>query len=303
MKKLIMILLLIPFIVCAQEDEIVNPDLKRHLDGRSVIDTLSDEQLRKIAEDSILLKRMGFSADILEKALELKRQERDAIFNNAPAKMLKEIITVSTDPSAKSPIIYTTPGHETLVNVIDQTGEPWPIVLASSGNSLLFKTEAIEEHVFKNVFRLSSLERVGSSNITLLLEDKSLSLTIRVKNSKEKYHPQPILQITEVGPNGTQSKYRGRTSAIRNDSVMKNLMYGVAPKGYEKLITSDSKVTAWKGNEGELYIKTKLHPINPAPVSSYSGPNGYSAYEIELWPILVMSDDNGIEHQINIVEE
>ncbi|MGP5159771.1 DotH/IcmK family type IV secretion protein [Pseudoalteromonas prydzensis] len=292
--------LLISFSIVAQENAVINPDLERVLDGRSQIDKLTDEQLRQIAEDSIMLKGMGLDANIIRKAMELKKRERDALFSNTRAKLIKEIITISTDPSAPTPVIYATPGHETFVNVIDQTGEPWPIVIASSGNNLLFTTEAIEAHKYKNVFRLKSEERVGSSNITLLLQDKALSLTVRVENSKTKYHAQPILQITEVGPNGKQPIYISRNTNIRNDKVMKNLMFGLTPEGFKQLNSSSKSVQAWKGNDGQLYLKTKYNPINPAPNSSYSGPNGYSTYELDLWPVLVMTDDNGVEHQVSL---
>lgn len=287
----------------AQEEVLIHPDLQRGLDGRGKVDSLTDEQLSKIAQDSILLKRMGLDSSVLKKALELQKRERDALFSNKKAVMLKEIITVSTDPSATSPIIYTTPGHETLVNVIDQTGEPWPIVIASSGNDLLFQTEAVEAHIYKNVFKLKSLERVGSSNATLLLQDKPLSITVRIENSKVKYHPQPILQITEVGPNGKVSSGLSRTTEIRNDKVMKDLMFGITPDTFKKLDSSSSRVEAWKGPEGGLFIKTKFLPINPSPQTTYSGPNGYSTYEVDYWPVLIMSDDNGIEHQVNISGE
>lgn len=287
--------------IYAQDQITVHPDLQRSLDGRSTVDRLTDEQLTQIAQDSLLLKRMGLDASVIKKALELKKKERDAIFSNSKAEMLKEIITVSTDPSAASPVIYTSPGHETLVNIIDETGQPWPIVVASSGNDLLFQTEAIEAHIYKNVFKLTSLERVGSSNITLLLQDKPLSLAIRVENSKSKYHGQPILQITDVGPNGKRPQRLSNAPEIKNNKLMKNLIFGVTPDDFKRLESSNSNVTAWKSADGMLFLKTKLHPISPPPKTTYSGPNGYSTYEVDLWPVLVMSDDNGIEYQINIL--
>lgn len=303
MRNILISLILLSSSVFAQEDIQINPDLQRSLDGRSQIDKLTDEQLSNIAKDSLLLRRMGVDASILKEALELKRKERDAIYDRKPARMLKEIITVSTDPGAPSPMIYTTPGHETLVNVIDQTGEPWPIVIASSGNNLLFETQPVEAHQYKNVFRLTSLERVGSSNITLLLQDKALSLTIRVSNSKDQYHPQPILQITESGPNAKQYTVRSRNVPLRNDQVMKKLMFNMAPDSFERLETSHPEVSAWKGSDGQLFLKTKLHPTYPEAKSIYRGPNGYSAYEIDSLPVLIMTDNNGVEHQVNILGE
>lgn len=299
----LLIILLFTAPALAQEEIRINPDLQRGLDGRGKIDTLSDEQLSKIAQDSILLKRMGLNSDVLKKALELQKKERDAIFSNKKAKMIKEVITVSTDPGAESPVIYTSPGHETLVNVIDQTGQPWPIVEASSGNDLLFQTEAVEAHEYKNVFKLISLERVGSSNATLLLKGKALSVTFRIENSKNKYHGQPILQITETGPNGKLMPVVLRHVPVRNDKLVKNLMYSVAPDDFKKLVSSNNLVSAWKSPKGKVFLKTKLYPVNPRPSSTTSGPSGFSIYEVEDWPVLIMADENGIEHQVDISEE
>lgn len=302
MKRLLFLMML-SSALHAQDEVAIHPDLQRGLDGRSAVDRLTDEQLTKIAQDSILLKRMGLDASVIKKALELKKRERDVLFSNSKAKMIKEVITVSTDPSSPSPVIYTTPGHETLVNVIDQTGQPWPIIVASSGNNLLFSTEAIEAHVYKNVFKLVSLERVGSSNITLLLQDKPLSLTVRVENSKTQYHAQPILQVTEVGPNGSKPLRLSNTPQIRNDKLMKSLMFGVAPDNFEKLKSSNEQVSVWKSEEGTLFLKTKLHPISPSAKEVYPGPSGYFTYELDFWPVLIMADDNGVELQINISGE
>jgi hypothetical protein len=159
-----------------EDDGILIPELQRGIDGRSIIDKIPDSQLIRIAEEAILLEKFGVTPSFLKKAKERAKLEEDALFDNKPAKMLKEIITLSTDPSASSPTIYTTPGHDTLVNVIDQTGQAWPIVLASSGNGLLFTTEEVPGHPFKNIFRLKSEYRVGSSNLNLLLEGRSLSI-------------------------------------------------------------------------------------------------------------------------------
>jgi len=285
----------------AQEsDGVILADLERGLDGRSPVDKIPDSVLIRIAEESILLEKWGVTPEFLRKAKEREQLELDALFNNKQATMLKGIISVSTDPSANSPTIYTTPGHDTLVNVIDQTGEPWPVVLASSGNDLLFKTEVIPDHAFKNIFRLVSEHRVGSSNLTLLLDGRSLSITLKMVNDKSKYHPHPIQQISENGPLAKVNPYITSNTGIRNDLAMKNLIFGVAPPSYEAVPTDSDLVKIWRKN-GVLLMSTKLTPINPVPTSFYNGPSGYSAYEMDEWPKIIMADDNGIEHLISIL--
>jgi len=300
---LIGLILISPLGINAQEsDGKILPDLERGLDGRSVVNKVPDSELRRIAEEAILLQKFGVTPEFLKKAKERAKLEEDALFDNEPAKMLKEIISVSTDPSALSPTIFTTPGHDTLINIIDQTGEAWPIVLASSGNDLLFKTETVPDHKFKNIFRLKAEHRVGSSNLTLLLEGRSLSITLKVVNTKTKYHPHPILQISDKGPLAKENPYITSNTGIRNDLAMKNLIFGIAPPLYEAMPTDSDLVKVWRKN-GILLMSTKLTPIYPQPTSFYNGPNGYSAYEMTEWPSIIMADANGIEHQISILGE
>lgn len=280
----------------------INPELQRGLDGRSEADQITDAELKKIATEAILLADYGISPALIKQAKELALKAQDAAFEHSPASMIKAVITVSTDPSADTPTIYTTPGHATIVNVIDQTGEPWPLVLASSGNDALFKTAAIENHSFKNVFRLQALHRVGSSNLTLLLAGKALSVTVKVVSSKHQYHPQPILQITEDGPLAKPFAIVSSNIPIKNDSLMKNLIYKIAPADLIRVKTDSNKVVVWKRGE-RYFIKTKLVPTSPAADSIYQGPNGYASFELPALPVLIMSDHNGISYQITILGE
>lgn len=283
-------------------DAKINPELQRGLDGRSAVDQVTDAELTRIATEAILLQEFGISPELIKTAKELALKEQDAAFDNSPAEMIKEVITVSTDPSAMAPTIYTTPGHATIVNVIDQTGEPWPLVLASSGNDTLFKTAPIENHKYKNVFRLQAQYRVGSSNLTLLLADKALSVTIKVISSKDRYHPQPILQITDNGPFAKPLRRISSNLPIKNDNLMKNLIFEIAPLDFTRVKTNSNEVVVWKSGE-RLFVKTKLIPTYPDGYSIYRGPNGYAAYEMPSLPVLIMSDSNGISHQISILGE
>ena len=288
--------------VNAKDENELDPQLAAAIDNndKSVINQITDEDLKRIAEEAILLERFGLSPELIKKAQELQKSEEDALYENEPARMVKEIISVSTDPSSESPVIYLTPGHDTLVSVLDSTGEPWPLVLVSTGNKGLVTSSIIESHKLKNIFRLKAERRVGSTNLTLLLADKSTSLTIKVVNTKKKYHPQPILQISDNGPLAKKNFRLSSNVSIRNDKLMKKLFFNQAPDGFQKLKTNNSDVVAWLSSDDSVFVKTKLTPTFPQAKSFYAGPNKYMIYEMQFLPFITLTNDNGIEFQVSL---
>lgn len=302
MKKLTVILLaLIPFYTFCQETGPVqlNDDLKDIFNVKRQPHEIPDEEIDRIATEAAL-KAMGIDVDVFYKARELEKKEQDAVFDNTEATMIKDTIIVSDDPSVKTPVIYTTPGHSTFVNVIDQTGQPWPVVLAESGNANLFTTEAVDEHKYKNIFKIIPKYRVGTTNLTLLVAGKPITMSIKLQSTKERYHPHPILQITANGPLAKAVSSSSSHVKIKNGSEMAKLLYLNELEGFKRLKTDHNNTKLWKKGD-RYFVKTKMTPINPRGEAGSHGPNGYSIYELKILPVLVMLDSNGIEQQINVI--
>ena len=294
-------LAIFPFFALGQESGPVklNDDLKDVFNVKKQAHEISVSEIDRIAAEAAL-REMGIDVDIFHKARELEKEEQDAVFDNDEARMIKDTIIVSDDPSVETPVIYTTPGHSTFVNVIDQTGQPWPIVLAESGNANLFTTEAVDEHKYKNIFKIVPKYRVGTTNLTLLVSGKPITMSIKLQSTKVKYHPHPILQISDNGPLAKPALSKFSHVKIRNGDVMSKLLYLNDLDGFKRLKTDQPNISLW--SKGERYfVKTKMTPINPRGESVAHGPNGYSIYELKILPVLVMFDSNGIEKQINVI--
>jgi hypothetical protein len=301
MKKTFLVLLSVfSFQIGAQEEGpiVLNSDLKKTFNVKKGAHEISDEEINRVAVEA-LLREMGVDLDFLKKSKEIIKSEEDAVFDNTNATMIKDTIIISDNPSSATPIIYTTPGHSTFVNVIDQTGQPWPVVLAESGNASLFTTETVEQHKFKNVFKIVPKHRVGSTNLTLLLADKPLTMTVKLMSTKEKYHPHPIIQISDNGPLAKIEISSFTHTKIRNGDLMAKLLYINDLEGFKKLKSNHPKTHVWR-KEDRFFVKTKLIPMNPRGISVAHGPNGYSIYETKVLPVLVMVDNNGIEQQVNV---
>jgi hypothetical protein len=301
MKILVITMLsLVTFMSFAQEGQQIalDDELKDVFKVKKGSHEIPDSEIDRIAAEAIL-REMGIDVDLIKKGKEITKTEQDAVFDNEKATMIKDTIIVSDDPSAVVPVIYTTPGHSTFVNVIDQTGQPWPVVLAESGNALLFTTEEVAAHKYKNVFKIIPNYRVGTTNLTLLVAGKPMTMSIRLQSTKEKYHPHPIIQIASDGPLAKPSLSSFSHTKVRNGSEMAKLLYINDLEGFTKLETDHPKTHIWR--KGDRYFaKTKLTPMHPRGISAAHGPNGYSVYELKILPVLVMVDSNGIEQQINV---
>lgn len=294
------VLLLLPLQSLSQENGpvVLNDDLKAVFNIKKSPQDLSDTEMDRIAAENIL-NEMGIDVEFIQKSKEITKTEQDAVFDNTEAIMIKDTIIVSDDPSASTPIIFTTPGHSTFVNVIDQTGQPWPIVLAESGNSNLFTTEEVPAHEFKNIFKIIPKYRVGTTNLTLLIAGKPLTMAIKLQSTKEKYHPHPIIQISEDGPLAKPSLSAFSHTKVKNGDVMAKLLYINDLDGFKRLETNRPKTKVWRRGD-RYFAKTKLTPMHPRGISVAHGPNGYSIYELKILPVLVMVDNNGIEQQISV---
>ncbi|WP_045861753.1 DotH/IcmK family type IV secretion protein [Teredinibacter purpureus] len=86
---------------------------------------------------------------------------------------------------------------------------------------------------------------------------------------------------------------------VASDSVLKDIVLGIAPENYEKMETSDSNVEAWRFKES-LFIRTIYSPSSPLPRGIHHGPSGYTAYRLNDMPILVMTSSDGYEKKITI---
>lgn len=261
----------------------------------------SDEIDSKVLTDRAFetLKEEMFPAtpDQLKEVREIKELQERALYDKPAPKQVSKILTVSTEPGAIPVVVYVTPGRSTTLNVIDSTGQPWPIQAALGGNSMDYDVNAIDEHLFKNIVRVDAKKDFGSTNVILSLAGLSTTINIELQSSNEEYNPTPILQIDKEGPQAKKVPVYS-VQPIPNDEILKKLVLGIAPPDFVKLKSSDPQVEGWKNKEGIMFIRTMLHPISPLPRTIYNGPNGHSSYSLNAIPLVICVDDNGIERKV-----
>ncbi len=288
--------------VSAADDEPeLGDDLKPHTELRSPVDEISNAQLSTVALNALLSQLYNLSPEQIKKAIEAHNQSNNAIMQNPHPQALSHVIPITTAPGQAPQQIVVTPGFDTMINIIDATGQPWPIAQVSGGNKNSLKVDALEQHAFKNVIRLNALQSVGSSNVSFSLVDLPITLSVEIINTVDRYYPTAILQLDRRGPQAKQTpSLTVQTAAI--DPFLDHVVLG--EKGndqFERLDSSDPNVLAWKYKK-YLYVRTTYHPTNPIPRGIKHGASGYVAYRMAYIPVLIMTDDNGLEKRIKLAQ-
>lgn len=260
-------------------------------------DKMDSKVLTGAAFNTLKEEMFPASPDEIKEVREIKEKQERALYERPAPKEVSKILSVSTEPGAPPAIVLVTPGRSTTLNVIDSTGQPWPIQAALGGNNADYDINTIEEHQFKNIVRVDAKKDYGSTNVILSLAALSTTVNVEIVSGTDQYYPTPVLQIDKEGPQAKKLPAYG-PQPIANDEILKKLVLGIAPQDFKPMKSSDKQVEGWKNKDGEMFIRTALHPISPLPRTIYNGPNGHSAFKINAMPLVICVDDNGIERKV-----
>lgn len=209
-----------------------------------------------------------------------------------PPKGEVKISTVSLDPGANPPVINLAAGYVTTIDIIDQTGEPWPILdVGIGGNFEVTPTEA-----GSHVVRIVPLTRVGKGNLSILLKGLSTPVIFRLSSGGSKYHMRFDARIPQLGPFARTPIIRqGMSWPVAGGEVISMILENAPPAGAQRLKVSglDSRTKAWKIGSS-VYVRTPLSLLSPAWNASASSADGMTVYEIGDAPVLLMSDNGAM---------
>ncbi len=264
------------------------------------IDELPAEKLEERALEVLLEEMFPANPEQLRNVQDRQRELDNAIHQRAAPAALTGIIPVSTRPGAQPVEVLVAPYHTSSLNVIDATGQPWPISAVMYGNGSDYQIAQVDAHAFANIVRIDARREVGSTNLNLSLVDLPTTLTVTLVNSADRYHPSPILQIDREGPQAQPLPVVTATG-VEDDALLKNILLGIAPDGYRRLASSDAAVEAWR-HDGSLYLRTRYQPLSPLPRGVHHGPAGYAAYRLNDMPVLVMTTRDGHEKRVTLTE-
>jgi intracellular multiplication protein IcmK len=260
-----------------------------------------------------------FDADIEAQKAEIERQARDAAFEAALNGMFpmrtEEILeflerfretreasesriggvptpeitleTVSLDPGAVPPVIKLSPGHVTTLNVLDVTGQPWPIRDISWGGDF----DVIQPQEGEHVVRISPLKAHEVGNISMQLLDLKTPVTFRLQTQLEVVQYRFDARIPEYGPYADVPIIDNGITLSAGDGDITRVLDGTPPPQAKRLGIDgvDGRTTAFEVG-GQVYVRTPLTLLSPGWSSSVTSADGTTVYAIGQSPVLLLSD-------------
>ncbi|MDB5478504.1 MAG: IcmK (DotH) protein [Alphaproteobacteria bacterium] len=189
-----------------------------------------------------------------------------------PANVIR---TISTDPSATPQTISLAAGNVTTINIIDVTGEPWPIVDIGFGGPFDVKPPEAGGHVI----RITPLKDFARGNMVVRLLKMVTPITFTLQAGTETVNYRFDARIPERGPNAKQPIINVGLTASAGDKVTTSFLEGVPPTGAEKLVVDgiDGRTSAYKFG-GALYVRTPLSLLSPAWTGSATSADGMKVY-------------------------
>ncbi len=210
--------------------------------------------------------------------------------SSGPPKGQVRIATLSLDPGVDPPQINLAAGYVTTINMVDSSGQPWPILdVGVGGNFEVSPTQA-----GAHIVRVMPLSRVGSGDLSVLLKDLPTPVIFRLSAGGPNVDLRYDARIGKMGPNGKAPLIDRPRIEAGNESMMQ-ILENAPPNAAKRIKVSglDARTMAWS-LDSHTYVRTPLQLLSPAWDSSIASADGMNVYEIGDAPVLLMSDNGAM---------
>jgi intracellular multiplication protein IcmK len=201
------------------------------------------------------------------------------------------IQTISLDPGAEPPLVHLAAGYVTTINILDSTGEPWPILDVGVGGNFDVSPTKADTHIV----RIMPLTRYSSGNISVVLKDLTTPLVFRlVADTTSDVDMRFDARIPKFGPDA-KIPLVDHSRLEAGDETIMAFLQNLPPDGSkrEKVGGLDARTMVWSLGD-HTYVRTPLSLLSPAYNASVNSSDGMAVYEIGNAPVLLMSDNGAI---------
>lgn len=222
--------------------------------------------------------------------METTQEAAQAPFAGPPKPEVK-INTLSLDPGVDPPVINLSAGYVTTINMVDLTGEPWPILDVGVGGSF----EVTPTQAGSHVVRVMPLTRLATGNLSILLKDLPTPVIFRLSSGGSTVHMRYDARVPKLGPNAKPPLIAGGRGVSAGDATIVAILENAPPQGAKRLKVAglDARTMAWQLNE-KVFLRTPLTLLSPAWNASAASSDGMTVYEIGDAPVLLMSDNGAM---------
>lgn len=205
-----------------------------------------------------------------------------------------KVVGLSLDPGREPPEVDLSAGYVTTIAIVDQTGEPWPILDVGVGGNF----EVTPTQAGSHVVRVVPLTRFGNGNLSIMLKDLPTPIIFRLSAGGPSFHMRFDARVPRLGPQAkTPLIQRKRPGAglVAGDETISMILENAPPKGAVRLKVggTDARTMAWRLND-KVYVRTSLSLLSPAWNASASSADGMTVYEIGEAPVLLLSDNGAM---------
>lgn len=249
-----------------------------------------ERQSREAAFEAMMNGTLPLNPDEIERLIERYREVREASETRIGGAPDAEITmkTVSLDPGVAPPVIELSPGYVTTLNIVDATGQPWPVQDISWGGNF----EVIQPQEGEHVIRISPMRAHEVGNLSVRLIDLNTPVIFSLKTYLDKVQYRFDAQIPELGPySETPIIDNFEIGAIAGNEDLVKILNGTPPAGSTKLDIDgvDARTTVFDYG-GQIFVRTPLSLLSPGWNSSVKSADGMTVYTISQSPILLLSD-------------
>jgi intracellular multiplication protein IcmK len=252
------------------------------------IATRAHDQAFEQAEKSMLPLEPN---EIRQVLLRLKDTQEAVQTPARPAPKAGNVIrTISTDPSEKPKTIHLAAGNVTTLNIIDVTGEPWPIVDIGFGGNFDVKPPEPGGHVI----RITPMRDFARGNLVVRLLKMTTPITFSLRSGGDTVDYRFDARIPEYGPNAKMPLIDSGIGAMAGDKITTAFLEGAPPTGAEKLNVDGVDGTQAFRFAGAMYVRTPLSLLSPAWQGSATSSDGMNVYVLDSAPVLLLSDKGNL---------
>lgn len=248
-----------------------------------------ERQARDAAFEAALTGMFPMNTDEVLRFLERYRENREVTQSRIGGIPKPEITlqTVSLDPGAEPPVIKLSPGHVTTLNILDVTGQPWPVRDVSWGGDF----EVIQPQEGEHVIRISPMRPHEVGNMSIQLLDLKTPVTFMLNTQLETVQYRFDARIPEYGPYAQAPLIEQGVTAVAGGEDITSVLDGTPPARAKKLDVDgvDGRTTAFE-IDGQVYVRTPLSLLSPGWSSSVTSADGTTVYAIGQSPVLLLSD-------------
>ena len=201
------------------------------------------------------------------------------------------IETISLDPGSEAPMVHLAAGYVTTINMLDATGEPWPILDVGVGGNFDISPTKADTHIV----RIMPLTRYSSGNISVLLKDLTTPIVFRLSaDTTTDVDLRLDARVPKFGP-GAKVPIVDHSRLEAGDETIMAFLQNLPPKDAKRVKIGglDGRTMAWSLGD-HVYVRTPLSLLSPSWNASVNSADGMAVYEIGDAPVLLMSDNGAI---------